>query len=119
MAAWQAPAEESRQLLALQPAIRIDELNPPELSQEQLFRTSYLIGIYRPLHVLHGDKLADEWVKLPNTNVMFSGEVPLIYMILGGVCEPCRMCGSCSTRVAPETDEIAPLLKPTGKSATV
>lgn len=85
MSAWQVAAEESRQLLALEPAIRINELNPPELSEEQLFRMSYLAGIYRALHVLHGDKLADEWVKLPNTNVMFGGQAPLIYMILGGV----------------------------------
>ena len=85
MAAWQVPAEESRQLLALQPAIRVDELNPPELNEEQLFRMSYLIGIYKALHILHSDKLADEWVKLPNTNAMFAGQPPLIYMILGGV----------------------------------
>jgi hypothetical protein len=85
MAAWQVPAEESRQLLALQPAIRVDEQNSPELNEEQLFRISNLIGIYKALHILHNDKLADEWVKLPNTNVMFSGQPPLSYMILGGV----------------------------------
>lgn len=85
MAAWQVPAEESRQLLALQPAIRADELNPPELNEEQLFRIAHLIGIFKALHILHSDKLADEWVKLPNTNVMFSGQTPLIYMIRRGV----------------------------------
>lgn len=85
MAAWRVLGEDSRRLLSLHSAIRIDELNPPELSQEQLLRISCLIGIYKALHILHGDKLADEWVKVPNTNVMFSGNAPLIYMVLGGV----------------------------------
>src|SRR4051812_27264934 len=75
MATWQVDSEESRQLLTLGPTIRIDELNPPELTEEQLFRISYLIGIFKALHMLHGDRLADEWVKLLNSNEMFSEQV--------------------------------------------
>lgn len=72
-------------MLALETAIRIDEQNAPNLSEEPPFRISYLIGIYKALHILHGDGLADEWIKLPNANVMFSGQAPLTYMVLGGV----------------------------------
>ncbi|MGZ8264832.1 MAG: antitoxin Xre/MbcA/ParS toxin-binding domain-containing protein, partial [Burkholderiales bacterium] len=35
--------------------------------------------------ILYGDKLADEWVKLPNTNAIFGGRTPLEYMIAGGL----------------------------------
>ena len=42
-------------------------------------------GIYKALHILYGDKLADEWVKLPNKNPMFGGRTPLAYMLGGGL----------------------------------
>ena len=32
-----------------------------------------------------GDKLADEWVHLPNTNPVFAGRSPLAYMLAGGL----------------------------------
>ncbi len=107
MAAWQVPGEESQQLLVVDPAIRIDELNAPNLSEEKLFRISYLIGIYKALHIVHGDKLADEWVKIPNANVMFSGQTPLSYMVLGGVG---AMRNVRKLLDAQETDETASLI---------
>ena len=55
------------------------------LEVDRITRISYLIGIYKALHILYGDKLADEWVNLPNTNLIFGGNTPLRYMIAGGL----------------------------------
>ncbi len=55
------------------------------LDADVLFRISYLVGIFKALHILYGDKLADEWVKLPNTNRIFGGRPPLEYMMRGGL----------------------------------
>ena len=50
-----------------------------------MHRISYLVGIFKALNILHSQKLADEWVRLPNTNRIFAGRTPLEYMIRGGV----------------------------------
>lgn len=55
------------------------------LETDRLMRVSYLIGIYKALHILHSDALADEWVQLPNQNPIFAGSTPLTYMIRGGL----------------------------------
>lgn len=55
------------------------------LDVDQMFRVSYLLGIFKAINILHGQKLADEWVQLPNRNVLFGGKTPLEYMIAGGL----------------------------------
>lgn len=55
------------------------------LDTDMLTRVSYLIGIFKALNVLYGEKLADEWVRLPNQNPIFAGRTPLAYMMAGGV----------------------------------
>ena len=55
------------------------------LDTDRLTRISYLIGIFKALHILHSRKLADEWIHLPNTNPIFNGETPLAYIIRGGL----------------------------------
>lgn len=55
------------------------------LEVDRITRISYLIGIYKALHILYGGKLADEWVNLPNSNAMFAGKTPLAYMMAGGL----------------------------------
>lgn len=52
---------------------------------DRLTRISYLIGIFKALHILHSPALADEWVQLPNRNPIFTGQTPLAYMIRGGL----------------------------------
>lgn len=52
---------------------------------DRLTRISYLIGIFKALHILHSSNLADEWVQLPNRNAIFGGGTPLAYMIRGGL----------------------------------
>ena len=48
-------------------------------------RISYLIGIYKALHILYGDTLADAWVKIPNQNRLFKGDTPIAYMASDGI----------------------------------
>ena len=55
------------------------------LSGDVLTRISYLLGIYKALHILYGDPLADEWVRLPNKNRIFGGQSPLAFMLAGGM----------------------------------
>jgi len=55
------------------------------LEADTLTRISYLIGIFKALNILYGEKLADEWVRLPNTNRIFGGNSPLEYMKRGGI----------------------------------
>jgi hypothetical protein len=55
------------------------------LDADTLMRISYLVGIFKALNILYGEKLADEWVRLPNTNRIFGGQRPLNYMMAGGV----------------------------------
>lgn len=54
------------------------------LSANRLYRTSYLVGIYKALQILYGPKLGSRFVHLPNTNRAFAGKTPLSYMIQGG-----------------------------------
>lgn len=55
------------------------------LDADVLTRISYLIGIFKALNILFGEKLADEWVRLPNNNRIFGGRTPLDYMMRGGL----------------------------------
>ncbi len=55
------------------------------LDIDRITRISFLIGIYKALHILYGDKLADGWVVLPNKNVIFGGNTPLQYMLAHGL----------------------------------
>lgn len=55
------------------------------LDADTLLRVSYLIGIFKALNILHSRALADDWVRLPNTNRIFGGSTPLAYMLKGGV----------------------------------
>ena len=54
------------------------------LSADELFRISYLIGIFKALHFLHAADLADRWVRLANSNRIFGGQTPLEFMKKGG-----------------------------------
>ena len=55
------------------------------LDADRLVRISYIVGIYKALRILHGDAIADEWVRLPNRNAVFAGATPLAFMIRGGL----------------------------------
>jgi uncharacterized protein (DUF2384 family) len=55
------------------------------LSADTLLRISFVVGIFKALNILYGEALADEWVRLPNTNRIFGGQAPLDYMKAGGI----------------------------------
>jgi hypothetical protein len=55
------------------------------LDTDTLTRISCLVGIFKALNILYGEKLADEWVRLPNASRIFGGQAPLSYMMAGGV----------------------------------
>ena len=87
-AAWTLRDEDARELLGGLSSSSFYEWkkNPDRLLEvDRITRISYLLGIYKSLHVLYGDKLADEWVHLPNTNAIFQGRSPLAYMLGGGL----------------------------------
>ena len=58
---------------------------PRALDEDTIRRISYLVGVYKALHILYGEKLADAWIALPNANRIFGGGTPLGYMIAGGL----------------------------------
>ena len=55
------------------------------LDTDRLLRISYLVGIFKALNILYSKKLADQWIRLPNTNRIFGGQTPLAYIIKGGL----------------------------------
>jgi hypothetical protein len=87
-AKWKVRDEDARALLGgvtNGPFYEMKRKPDRMLDTDRLTRVSYLIGIFKALHILHSRKLADEWVHLPNTNPIFAGETPLAYMIRGGL----------------------------------
>src|SRR5690606_39591589 len=55
------------------------------LSQDQLTRISALVGIYKGLHLLFADAMADRWIKLENKAPPFARMSPLDSMTKGGI----------------------------------
>ncbi len=55
------------------------------LTQDELTRVSLLIGIFKSLNILFGEKLANQWVSRPNSNPMFKNQPPLVFLIQGGM----------------------------------
>ena len=55
------------------------------LSQDQLTRASALIGIFKGLHLLFADGMADRWPKLANRGPVFDRKSPIHAMIEGGI----------------------------------
>ncbi len=55
------------------------------LSQDQLTRASALIGVFKGLHLLFADSMADRWPKLPNRGPVFDRLSPVQAMIAGGI----------------------------------
>ncbi len=87
-AAWKLREEEARELLGgMSTSTYYEWKKKPDriLEVDRITRISYLLGIYKALHISYGDELADEWVKLPNTNSIFGGHTPLAMMMAGGL----------------------------------
>lgn len=55
------------------------------LSQDQLTRASALIGLFKGLHLLFADGMANRWPRLPNRGPIFDHLSPVQAMIEGGI----------------------------------
>jgi uncharacterized protein (DUF2384 family) len=51
---------------------------------DELTRISYVVGIYKALHILLPPDLANAWMTRPNDNLLFGGKTPLNYVLQTG-----------------------------------
>jgi hypothetical protein len=88
MGRWKVKDEDARSLLgglSNGPFYAMKRDADRVIDSDRLMRISYLIGIFKALNILHGRKLADEWMQLPNSNPIFAGETPLSFVMHGGL----------------------------------
>jgi len=55
------------------------------LSQDQLTRVSAIVGVFKGLHLLFADGMADRWARLRNKGPLFDNRTPIEAMIEGGI----------------------------------
>ena len=55
------------------------------LSQDQLTRVSAIVGVFKGLHLLFADDMADRWARLRNKGPLFENRTPVDAMIEGGI----------------------------------
>jgi Protein of unknown function (DUF2384) len=84
---WGLTADQQGSLLGGIPRSTIYKLRSAAgtRTQDELTRISYLVGIYKALHILLPDELADRWISMPNDNILFRGEIPLKYIVRAGI----------------------------------
>lgn len=85
---WKLTGEQMADLLATSPSTwdRIATGSwDRTLNQDQMTRVSALIGIFKGLHLLFADDMADRWPRLPNSGPLFTGASPVDAMIEGGI----------------------------------
>jgi uncharacterized protein (DUF2384 family) len=84
---WGIPMERAGELLGGMPRSTVYKLKSAAgtLRQDELTRISYIVGIYKALHILLPDELADRWITQPNDNLLFRGQTPVDYMMRAGI----------------------------------
>lgn len=87
---WSLRDEEARELLGdvSNGAYYLLKRNgppPKALDKDRLTRISFLIGIFKSLNILYSQPLADQWMKLPNSNPIFHGNSALEFILQGGM----------------------------------
>ena len=91
--AWKVGNEDSAKLLAvststldrLKSSVKAGKSPRTALTQDQLTRVSSIIGVYKALHLLFADNMADRWPTLENNGPLFGGKTPVSAMIVGGI----------------------------------
>ncbi|QJU58546.1 DUF2384 domain-containing protein [Sphingomonas sp. AP4-R1] len=86
--AWSLSVDEQRGLLGWPATSTFHKYKAGDVSQlsyDMLTRISLVIGIYKALHILYEDALADRWPKLPNSNDQYGGHPALAFMIENGI----------------------------------
>jgi uncharacterized protein (DUF2384 family) len=84
---WQIPADQAGELLGGVPRSTVYKMKEASttLRQDELTRISYIVGIYKALHILLPDEPADRWIAQPNDNFLFGGRPPLEFMVQAGI----------------------------------
>jgi uncharacterized protein (DUF2384 family) len=84
---WQLSMERASDLLGGMPRSTVYKLKTAAgtLSQDELTRISYIVGIYKALHILLPDDPADRWMTRPNDNFLFGGQAPLDFVVRAGI----------------------------------
>lgn len=85
--AWEISNRDASELVAVSGSTfdRMKRGDRIELGQDQLTRVSALVGIFKGLHLMFADVMADEWPTLPNTSPLFKGLSPVAAMKAGGI----------------------------------
>jgi uncharacterized protein (DUF2384 family) len=84
---WRISVDQQGGLLGGMPRSTLYKLRPSAgtRTQDELTRISYVVGIYKALHILLPDALADAWMTRPNDNILFRGQSPLDYVTRTGI----------------------------------
>lgn len=84
---WQLPIEKVGDLLGGVPRSTLYKMKTAAgiLTQDQLTRISYVVGIYKALHILLPAEYADRWMTQQNDNFLFGGHAPLEHAIRNGL----------------------------------
>jgi uncharacterized protein (DUF2384 family) len=84
---WQLPLEKVGELLGGVPRSTLYKMKTAAgtLKQDELTRISYLVGIYKALHILLPPDHADRWMSRPNDNFLFGGQPPVEYAVRNGI----------------------------------
>lgn len=89
MKAWAVQDEDARKLIGEIPLEAYEAIKSGKcaeaLTEEQLTRISYLIGVYKALHILLPRDIADTWMSRPNDNHVFGGTAPLEFCLKEGI----------------------------------
>jgi uncharacterized protein (DUF2384 family) len=85
---WNLKCEESAALLGVSASTWdriVAEKWDQSLSQDQLTRVSAVVGVFKGLHLLFADEMADRWTRLRNRGPLFENRTPIDTMIEGGI----------------------------------
>lgn len=61
------------------------------LGPDTLERISYILGIYKALHILLPEEAADKWIRRPNRDPLFGGRAAIDLMLRGQVADLLRV----------------------------
>jgi hypothetical protein len=87
-AAWRLTGNDAAALVGVSPSTwdRISAAGWKQtLTQDQLTRISALVGIFKGLHLLFADDMADRWPQLANSGPLFQNLTPIAAMQQGGI----------------------------------
>jgi uncharacterized protein (DUF2384 family) len=84
---WRISLETVGQLLGGIPRSSVYKLRTAAgtLRQDELTRISYIVGIYKALHILLPEEHADRWMTRPNDGFLFAGQTPLEFVLRAGI----------------------------------